>query len=90
MLSVGNISSTRTTRGHMAPGELRINSQCQTEQRPLPEILRLLSFNIQVGINTQKYHHYLTRSWQHLLPSASRQHQLGKVAQLLNELRKTE
>ncbi len=34
--------------------------------------LRLLSFNIQVGISTQRYHHYLTRGWQHLLPHAGR------------------
>jgi len=85
MLSVGNINGRRTTRGHMAPGELRTNDQCATDRQPLPDVLRLLSFNIQVGINTQRYHHYLTRSWQHLLPHAGRQQQLGRVAQLLNE-----
>ncbi|HCA22632.1 MAG TPA: endonuclease [Pseudomonas sp.] len=69
----------------MAPGELRTNEQCATDRQPLPDVLRLLSFNIQVGINTQRYHHYLTRSWQHLLPHAGRQQQLGRVAQLLNE-----
>ena len=26
--------------------------------------LNLISFNIQVGIQTAAYHHYLTRSWQ--------------------------
>lgn len=31
--------------------------------------LRLLSFNIQVGISTERYRHYLTRGWQHLLPT---------------------
>ena len=85
MLSVGNINGRRTTRGHMAPGELRTNEHCATDRQPLPDVLRLLSFNIQVGINTQRYHHYLTRSWQHLLPHAGRQQQLGRVAQLLNE-----
>jgi len=85
MLSVGNINGRRTTRGHMAPGELRTNEQCASDRQPLPDVLRLLSFNIQVGINTQRYHHYLTRSWQHLLPHAGRQQQLGRVAQLLNE-----
>ncbi|WP_083725703.1 endonuclease/exonuclease/phosphatase family protein [Halopseudomonas pachastrellae] len=69
----------------MAPGELRTNEQCATDRQPLPDVLRLLSFNIQVGINTQRYHHYLTRSWQHLLPHAGRQQQLRRVAQLLNE-----
>src|SRR5690625_5777175 len=34
--------------------------------------LRLLTFNMQVGIQTSAYHHYLTRSWQHLLPHPQR------------------
>ncbi|CAM3488162.1 endonuclease/exonuclease/phosphatase family protein [Parendozoicomonas haliclonae] len=47
------------------------------------ETLRLLSFNIQVGITTQQYGHYLTRSWQHVLPSSSRQKNLDRIARLL-------
>ncbi|BBI54561.1 hypothetical protein HORIV_69820 [Vreelandella olivaria] len=38
--------------------------------------LRLLTFNLQVGIQTSAYHHYLTRSWQHLLPHPRRQKRL--------------
>lgn len=45
--------------------------------------LRLLSFNIQVGISTHSYRHYLTRSWQHLLPHPNRQLNLQRIAQLL-------
>ncbi|MDZ5603239.1 endonuclease/exonuclease/phosphatase family protein [Pseudomonas sp. RP23018S] len=45
--------------------------------------LRLLSFNIQVGISTERYHHYLTRSWQHLLPHTGRAGNLQKIGQLL-------
>ena len=45
--------------------------------------LRLLSFNIQVGINTQQYRHYLTRSWQHILPNARRARTLDKIAAVL-------
>lgn len=44
---------------------------------------RLISFNIQVGINTQAYHHYLTRSWQHLLPSFGRNQNLKRIANIL-------
>lgn len=45
--------------------------------------LRLLSFNIQVGISTQRYHHYLTRGWQHLLPHAGRGRNLQRIGELL-------
>lgn len=45
--------------------------------------LRLLSFNIQVGIQTESFHHYLTRGWQHFLPSAKRVPQLDRIARLL-------
>lgn len=45
--------------------------------------LRLLSFNIQVGINTQQYRHYLTRSWQHILPHSNRVTTLDRIAGIL-------
>lgn len=45
--------------------------------------LRLLSFNIQVGISTERYRHYLTRSWQHLLPHTGRTNNLQKIGGLL-------
>ncbi|MCM2331418.1 Metal-dependent hydrolase, endonuclease/exonuclease/phosphatase family [Geopseudomonas sagittaria] len=49
----------------------------------LGECLRLLSFNIQVGISTGRYHHYLTRSWQHLLPHRERAVNLQRIGALL-------
>ncbi|WP_150911358.1 endonuclease/exonuclease/phosphatase family protein [Marinobacter halotolerans] len=45
--------------------------------------IRLLTFNIQVGINTASYRHYLTRSWQHLLPHRKRIENLDRIAVLL-------
>ncbi len=50
-----------------------------------PERLRLLSFNIQVGISTRRYHHYLTRSWQHLLPHRERALNLQRIGALLGD-----
>lgn len=47
--------------------------------------LRLLTFNIQVGINTSSYHHYLTRSWQHFLPNRRRIENLDRIATLLRQ-----
>ncbi|WP_100638000.1 endonuclease/exonuclease/phosphatase family protein [Marinobacter salexigens] len=46
--------------------------------------LRLLTFNIQVGINTSSYRHYLTRSWQHFLPHRNRIQNLDRIASLLS------
>nr|WP_256930162.1 endonuclease/exonuclease/phosphatase family protein [Pseudomonas sp. D1HM] len=47
--------------------------------------LRLLSFNIQVGNSTQNYRHYLTRSWQHVLPHKGRAGNLEKIGGLLSD-----
>ncbi len=45
--------------------------------------LRLLTFNLQVGIQTSSYHHYLTRSWQHLLPHPRRLDRLTVMSDVL-------
>ena len=52
---------------------------------PADSRLRLLSFNIQVGISTERYRHYLTRSWQHLLPHTGRADNLQKIGNLLGD-----
>lgn len=44
--------------------------------------LRLLSFNIQAGIASSKYRHYLTHSWKHLLPYPERLDTLDRIAAL--------
>lgn len=45
--------------------------------------LRLLSYNIQVGINSIYPHHYLTRSWKHIFPASRRFETLDKIAHIL-------
>ena len=47
--------------------------------------LRLLTFNLQVGIQTSAYHHYVTRSWQHLLPNPRRQKRLDVMGEVLSK-----
>jgi endonuclease/exonuclease/phosphatase family metal-dependent hydrolase len=47
------------------------------------QTIRLLTYNIQVGISTSSYRHYLTRSWQHFLPHKGRNENLEKIARLL-------
>jgi len=48
-----------------------------------PNSLKLLSFNIQVGIETGGFHHYLTKSWQHFLPAPKRKLALMRMAQTM-------
>lgn len=45
--------------------------------------LRLLSYNIQTGIAYQHYGHYLTRSWQHVIPHPTRRQNLDDIARRL-------
>lgn len=63
--------------------QTQVNSGWRGGELPADGRLRLLSFNIQVGISTQRYHHYLTRSWQHLLPHAGRAGNLQRIGALL-------
>ncbi len=46
--------------------------------------LRLLSYNIQTGNSYHHYGHYLTRSWQHVIPHAARRRNLDAIAGYLN------
>ena len=67
------------------PGQARVNPLClDPSGLPCDGRLRLLSFNIQVGISTERYHHYLTRSWQHLLPHTGRARNLQRIGELLS------
>ncbi len=47
--------------------------------------LRLLTYNMQVGISTARYHHYLTRGWQHVLPHALRSENLNRIGTLIGD-----
>ena len=53
---------------------LNLGSTCPVQR------LRLLSYNIQVGIIYSRYRHYLTRSWKHVLPFQGRQENLDSIA----------
>jgi endonuclease/exonuclease/phosphatase family metal-dependent hydrolase len=45
--------------------------------------LRLLSYNIQTGVETREYHEYFTKSWKHLLPLRERIANLNRIAHLV-------
>jgi len=46
--------------------------------------LKLLSFNIQVGIKTTAYRHYFTKGWKHVLPHDGRTKNLNRIAELIS------
>ena len=46
-------------------------------------VLKLLSFNIQTGVDTQDFHEYVTKSWKQLLPLKERISNLNRIAQLV-------
>jgi endonuclease/exonuclease/phosphatase family metal-dependent hydrolase len=55
----------------------------QSALLPSFQRLSIASYNIQAGIHSSRYHHYLTHSWQHLLPTKKKTQNLGRIAGLL-------
>lgn len=52
---------------------------------PQNDRLKMLSFNIQVGIDTQRYSDYFRKSWRHFLPHAGRHLNLSRIAKLVKD-----
>ena len=46
--------------------------------------LRLLSFNIQAGTSTARYHHYVTHSWRQVLPHSQRVENLDAISDFVS------
>ena len=46
--------------------------------------LRMLSYNIQAGIDTSHYREYVTKGWKHLLPHRERLRNLNLIAEMLH------
>ncbi len=49
----------------------------------MTDSLRLLSYNIQVGIHTRRPRDYLLHGWKHLVPHAARTRNLDRIAEVL-------
>lgn len=45
--------------------------------------LKLLTYNIQAGVDTRRYREYLTKGWKHLLPNRERLRNLNLIAEML-------
>ncbi|SFF58235.1 Metal-dependent hydrolase, endonuclease/exonuclease/phosphatase family [Fontimonas thermophila] len=48
-----------------------------------PHRVRVLTLNIQVGMPTAHYGHYVTGAWRHVLPSRSARRNLDRIAELV-------
>lgn len=47
--------------------------------------LSLLSYNIQTGVDTQRYRQYVTQGWKHVLPNRERQLNLDRIAHMIRQ-----
>ncbi len=61
---------------HFTPEAREATDQCT---------LKFLSYNIQVGIRTTRYRHYVTKGWKHVLPHESRNHTLTRIAEVVSD-----
>jgi len=52
---------------------------------PPGQRVRLLSYNVQAGISTARYRHYITHSWKHVLPHAQRFSNLDRISHLIRD-----
>ncbi len=59
------------------------NEQCVAPDHGAERPLRLLSFNIQVGIQTSAYLQYVTKGWKHLIPHETRLDNLRRIASVV-------
>ena len=52
----------------------------QPSDQPDKQSIRLLSYNIQAGTSTARYHHYVTHSWRQVLPHSQRVENLDAIS----------
>ena len=51
----------------------------------LPRRFTLLSYNIQVGVDTCRYREYVTKGWKHVLPHRERMVNLNRISSMLSQ-----
>lgn len=67
------------------PSEAHSSQSSPVAPDPSGRHLKLLSYNIQVGISTTLPRHYLTKSWKHVLRASRRFENLHRIAGVLSE-----
>ncbi|RTZ80097.1 MAG: EEP domain-containing protein, partial [Gammaproteobacteria bacterium] len=61
-----------------------MTSRDSDHQYRLPQHFSLLSYNIQMGVDTARYRDYVTQGWKHVLPHRARMQNLNRIAALLS------
>ncbi len=56
-----------------------------TTHKKMYKRLKLLSYNVQVGIESKGYRDYVTQSWRHFLPDTNRENNLANIAHWLSD-----
>ncbi len=64
---------------------MTVNTLYMAQQAYPLQTLKVLTYNIQVGISYTSYRHYLTRSWRHVLPFPGRQENLDSIARFISK-----
>ena len=62
-----------------------ISAELNLAPKKDPRTLRVMSYNVQVGISSSRPHHYLLHSWKHLVPHNQRLHNIEKLAYKLHD-----
>ncbi len=70
-------------RGRPIPPPLSLPRPLAARPASRAGALKLLSFNIQVGIKTSRYRQYVTKGWKHLLPDVRPAQNLRRIAQVV-------
>ena len=68
---------------HHEPDHAVGDFNLRSEDADLQRGLRFLTFNIQVGITTTRYRHYVTNGWKHVLPHGRRNDNLRRIADVV-------
>lgn len=64
---------------------MRFSTQVADNQSNQAASLKLLSYNMQVGIGSHSYRDYITQSWRHLLPDSKRMDNLDNMSHWLSD-----
>ena len=64
---------------------MNTSTEPQLAENSDPRILKILSYNIQAGIDTQRYREYVTKGWKHILPSRERMRNLELISKMLHD-----
>jgi len=77
------IAATAPAEASWASVEPVVNRRAPASSGEEQRCLKLLSFNIQVGIRTRRYRQYITHGWKHVLPHGARAANLRRIADLI-------